>query len=674
MEAYKYTRLQRPTSFRLMQLHGSNVWTEVLRLELVEVSADQHPPYEAISYTWDGQKPTQSIICRDAHMLVTRNSEAALRHLRPRSNDKHRLLWMDSICIDQDTEVDAMTERQTQVAMMGVIYRAAEQVLIWLGDGSDTLWRSFGAESFQVSTTFDWLSRISTLAANEAMQHVEGGDQVLLTLASEMKVSHLFEVFRVIPWFKRIWVVQEAALSKIAVLIYGDTMIPFDSILRARHRLSSLSTSSLQASVLTGALNTGFDIHDRATRCLSSSSFTAVDIMLEARFSHASQSKDKVFALYGLFAALKLSLPEPDYSKTEAQIFRETTIAIIERYCSLDVLEQVHGLGAPEGLVSWAPNWASKKHAFHPIIRHNVTRSSPPIFSFSNDKKTLIVRGTTVDGIVKVAGVALVHCHEGMGIPADYFVWSHNAQPELEFWRTMLESWPQHSESILPLWNLLVLRELCEFAKQSLLGEKEEQEFLFELFSTILSREPSWNAQKDFKLMRKWWAIISGQQPATTLDSEESLPENTWMTPTVQKIRANAELAPLLNTSEFRIFETISTSSKFSKIHEHTAYQTLFRTKSGRLGMAPHPIKVGDEIALFSGRRLPMVLRPQQNDSEFRLITPAYVHDRIVDHSKKTKDPQDTALALRSRTKVTQRIHSDFKHITYRTDWEYQWE
>jgi hypothetical protein len=40
-------------------------------------------------------------------------------------------LWIDSICIDQSR--DAVEERNTQVALMGEIYKCAKRVVVWLG-------------------------------------------------------------------------------------------------------------------------------------------------------------------------------------------------------------------------------------------------------------------------------------------------------------------------------------------------------------------------------------------------------------------------------------------------------------------------------------------------------------------------------------------------------------
>jgi hypothetical protein len=45
--------------------------------------------------------------------------------------------WIDSICINQQNDKDAMNERGAQVALMGRIYKQSERTLGWLGNASE---------------------------------------------------------------------------------------------------------------------------------------------------------------------------------------------------------------------------------------------------------------------------------------------------------------------------------------------------------------------------------------------------------------------------------------------------------------------------------------------------------------------------------------------------------
>ncbi len=107
-----------------------------LEVELKEVSLDSSQSYEALSYTWDGQTPDRSILCHGCTMKITRNCERALLRLRKKSD---RCLWIDSICIDQQS----VLEKNTQVPLMAEIYGKCRKVLVWLGEGTEASDRGF---------------------------------------------------------------------------------------------------------------------------------------------------------------------------------------------------------------------------------------------------------------------------------------------------------------------------------------------------------------------------------------------------------------------------------------------------------------------------------------------------------------------------------------------------
>ncbi|KAF8848154.1 hypothetical protein BDZ45DRAFT_538013, partial [Acephala macrosclerotiorum] len=96
----------------------------------------EHACYEALSYVWGDPSSPQLIQMNGHDFEVGRNLFSALQHLRIEDSD--RLLWVDAICINQSD----IPERNYQVSRMGLIYRAALQVIAWLGpatQGSDRI-------------------------------------------------------------------------------------------------------------------------------------------------------------------------------------------------------------------------------------------------------------------------------------------------------------------------------------------------------------------------------------------------------------------------------------------------------------------------------------------------------------------------------------------------------
>ncbi len=64
------------------------------------------------------------------HLLIGGNLEMVLRRLRYK--DCSRMLWIDAICIDQDSP----NERSDQVRRMDQVYGLASRVVVWLGSSS----------------------------------------------------------------------------------------------------------------------------------------------------------------------------------------------------------------------------------------------------------------------------------------------------------------------------------------------------------------------------------------------------------------------------------------------------------------------------------------------------------------------------------------------------------
>lgn len=128
---YIYTQLMGSFSIRLVLLKLAATPDEVIHYSLVETSLDSALEYSALSYTWDSQSPSCPIECGDGKLNVTPNCWAALRRLR--GEQELRKFWIDGICIDKTSE----KERNQQVALMEDIYKRAQTVTVWLGDGDD---------------------------------------------------------------------------------------------------------------------------------------------------------------------------------------------------------------------------------------------------------------------------------------------------------------------------------------------------------------------------------------------------------------------------------------------------------------------------------------------------------------------------------------------------------
>jgi hypothetical protein len=184
--------------------------------------------YEALSWRWgDEQNGEYAVmIHKDGALYRKRVSQTlglALKYLR---FERERFLWIDALCINQDDH----DERSSQVAMMSLVYSAAEKACVWLGEDDDesTMAIKFIREDINPLKNFDNLCTDKQHAAKW---------RSLLVLMQR-------------AWFSRRWVVQEIVLAQKATVYCGPDKIEwpelaiavelFVEVETATHRLSEL--------------------------------------------------------------------------------------------------------------------------------------------------------------------------------------------------------------------------------------------------------------------------------------------------------------------------------------------------------------------------------------------------------------------------------------------------
>jgi hypothetical protein len=128
MENYQHPPLPGDRFIRVMNLLPSRAGE--LHCKLLPVSLDKLPKFEALSYSWGPPILSSTIFCDGKPWGITPNCEAALRRLR--QPQKSRLVWVDAICINQNS----IPECNNQVKYMGEIYGQAKQVVVWLGEST----------------------------------------------------------------------------------------------------------------------------------------------------------------------------------------------------------------------------------------------------------------------------------------------------------------------------------------------------------------------------------------------------------------------------------------------------------------------------------------------------------------------------------------------------------
>ncbi|KAI0537911.1 heterokaryon incompatibility protein-domain-containing protein [Xylaria digitata] len=290
--AFSYPPLPAGDALRLLTLKAGEFF-DPLQGDLVPIAFSARPEYLALSYTWGDPTPDQpklpaafikqadvpseesdyqapekcyreATLALNGHEFpITHNLALALRYLRSAS---HPLtLWVDAVCINQ-ADID---ERNSQVALMALIYSRAAAVVTWLGLNAP--------EVMGALQTFD---QDGGIEAGMAMRDVYrlGNSKELAPWFAEYKASGSGVASRNLPEFRateeealqriaevnehgdtmvmatnywqRVWVVQEVCLARKVLFVYGPTLIVDEEAVRYAHQMQMIKVTKGMDSML----------------------------------------------------------------------------------------------------------------------------------------------------------------------------------------------------------------------------------------------------------------------------------------------------------------------------------------------------------------------------------------------------------------------------------------
>lgn len=135
-------------------------------------------------------------------------------------------MWIDAICINQaDKE-----EKPHQVGMMGEIFQACDEAVLWLGEDPDLVESAQPPPPSRIPRPA--FEAFALMGANKHASEIEFctlNEEGELVTAPKYE-DHLKALGTLLtrPWWKRIWIVQEALLPIKAVFVYGSESALFD--------------------------------------------------------------------------------------------------------------------------------------------------------------------------------------------------------------------------------------------------------------------------------------------------------------------------------------------------------------------------------------------------------------------------------------------------------------
>ena len=309
---------------------GSNIIGHIQEFNLLDP-----PAYNALSYVWGQEPAIHQVVINDNATFIRPNLFHALQRIRLRTGQIH--IWVDSLCINQFDD----SERGVQVRQMATIYHKASSVLVWLGEEDST--SKFAMEFVPqiIRSNFQW-------------------DDSWWEQYGFTALAQILER----PWFRRGWVLQEAAFSTNSTIYCGDRQVHMDHLAMAidlvRARLSSIPSSlsrtgnTMRAEILAnfhdspavrlldtieGAFRKSADGHILHHRM---SLETLVDL---GTFSETTDQRDTIYALLNLaYDIASFSQPDqsdaiiPDYGKNVLDVYVDFILHCCRQSGSLDII------------------------------------------------------------------------------------------------------------------------------------------------------------------------------------------------------------------------------------------------------------------------------------------------------------------------------------------------
>jgi hypothetical protein len=360
---FKHTEIDARTQIRLLRLRRNPTIGGVhCTFHVVSLKEIQFVRYKALSYTWGnahGAEDVQKIHIVNQPFFVRQNLFQFMQIAVQRGEDG--LFFIDAVCINQLDH----KERLFQVRQMARVYRNATQVIAWLG-----------------------VTDAGQLDNIQALNAVKNKDCSLWTRSQ-------WEGFRYIsyvPYWTRIWVIQEVLLASSLVIwcgnftfspaifgrgcntvTYGATRFAADgrpstigsASARVKSPAENLITHRLRyffrptKDALTEATSVGTleEMTNRLIKpaaALQTYQSTTADLIsqLISKFGklECSDPRDKLYGMLGLLSEASRDNVEPDYGRDVSYAYYQTLkVGIGEIWPKDDGTEHPHWIESMEG-------------------------------------------------------------------------------------------------------------------------------------------------------------------------------------------------------------------------------------------------------------------------------------------------------------------------------------
>ena len=547
----------------------------------------------------------------NAQLHITANLYTALYHLRQPTEKRHTRI--DAVCINQADD----EEKSQQVQMMRQIYRGAVRTVVWLGEGTEATSQGFKL----IPRLTNALKLKEEMSDSAFLQVTSGRDLSFFNLPRRYHPDwrNFFATFD-LPYFTRIWIIQEIAVSSEIMVVCGSASVSWEEFMDA-----IITCHVLNIRTMTYKVNwTKPGQIEQARESLKKGTYEhLLGLLARYRSFHATDPKDKIFALLRLANPNEMceNIIVPDYRKEfkVEDAYISLACTILRSSGNLDLLSaQGAETDMQSRLPSWVPDWSAPGHA-SPFIEF----STPEKFSatletishpdFRQDKRSLGLQGHVVDTVDVVGMVASEYIEDS---------------PTTE--------------------QLVTGTQLLRFGMRTIYDDCKDA-WAFANWEAITEARSGRRYITGEDMIGVFWMTFMGglvpEDENTWTEQKALLEQSVWVRrlPTYLHLHHSAfTYAPalislslataVLYTLGFYGSQMYSPNIRIPEVHR-LSNRRMFKTRGGYVGIGPKAMENGDKIALCKGGKVPFIIRPNGHVHEYHLIGDCYIHGMMYGES-----------------------------------------
>ena len=594
-------------------------WSDAIQCQMSQVALDEYADYNALSYVWGQPLLTNDIFVNGILYQITTNLYLALRRLR--RDDAPRMIWVDAVCINQAN----IKEKSQQVSIMGDIYKASREVLIFLGDCTmpaalpyiiwhgddkdiDKLDGYFQEDSVGIQRDLhnDCLEMANIYAAFVFLRLIgddahlydlaffqRSGEYILQATTKWESVISGLEMILDSSWWNRVWVLQETVLPARATIHFGNIAFPWQLIAQATEKLahhytfccsSHLNTRPFrEEEILTRLRNVVHPIEilrNGQANGMRISLSQLLSITLQRR---STDNRDKFYSLLSLVTNWYGGEPLlPDYSLSVNQIYAQVVIKEIQGSNSLQILQGV----SPSSSAN-LPSWIKSTSSDHLRNVQESRINASSLFKASGVSLCNVQIDGLVLGVLGLSESDVVRCVSPLYYGDSPETSNYKAmESSISSWRKFagLEGIPSRSYPTGQSWDSVFWRTIANDAvdESKLESKTAIKDDTNPDFCTTWRRLD----HGDFDVVEAWWRRT---QAMAAFDGPDGTP-----------LPGNSGWAHIPECRRIMYDQAVQMA---------TVQRKFFITCKGYIGLGPPATSPGDKIVVLFGGDVPYLIR-----------------------------------------------------------------